>query len=138
MITQLSLNDMDIEKAIEWQQKFKQSYQNMPLAKPKVDEACDFTIAALRELQLYRLIGTVDECRAAKEKQIPQKPEMVEAQSQGLIGDGTHTDKVSYQSDAYECPNCGSFLGFKTDCCDDEHYQDHFCSACGQALKWGD
>lgn len=132
---------MDIEKAVEWQEKFKQSYQNMPLAKPKVDEACDFTIAALEELRQYRRIGTVDECRAARDKQTPQKPEMIEAQSQGLIGDGTHTDntdKVSYQSDAYECPKCGSFLGFKIDCCCDERYQDNFCSVCGQALKWGD
>lgn len=102
------------------------------------EKACKYAIDALKEFEQYRQIGTVDECRAAKEKQIPQIPEMVEAQSQGLIGDGTHTDKVSYQSDAYECPNCGSFLGFKIDCCDDDHYQDNFCSVCGQALKWGD
>ena len=126
---------MDIEKAIEWQKAFKKTYNGMP---QEVVYACDFTIAALEELQQYRQIGTVDECRAAREKQIPKEPEIIEAQSQGLIGDGTHTDKVSYQSDAYECTKCGSFLGFKTDCCDDEHYQDSFCSSCGQKFKWGD
>ena len=126
---------MDIQKAIEWQKAFKKTYNGMP---QEVVYACDFTIAALEELQQYRQIGTVDECRAAREKQIPKEPEIIEAQSQGLIGDGTHTDKVSYQSDAYECPKCGSFLGFKTDCCDDEHYQDSFCSSCGQKFKWGD
>lgn len=89
-------------------------------------------------IEEYEKIGTVDECREAREKQIPQKPELIEVKTQGLVGDGTHTSKVSYQSDAYECPKCGSFLGFKADCCCGGYYQDSFCSACGQALKWGD
>ena len=103
---------------------------------------CDHKDEYIEELESqieeYEKIGTIDECKSAMEKQIPQKPELIEVKTQGLVGDGTHTDKVSYQSDAYECPKCGSFLGFKTDCCDDEHYQDSFCPDCGQKLKWGD
>ena len=131
---------MDIDKAIDTlnQLVFCGSCTTGPCKDCDRKNAKDTAIQGLKELQQYRQIGTVDECRAAREKQTPQKPEMIEAQSQGLIGDGTHTDKVSYQSDAYECPKCGSFLGFKIDCCDDEHYQDSFCHACGQALKWED
>lgn len=128
---------MDIERAIDDEYTMTANLGRVEIPeqmKPYIIEL----LALRKELLQYRQIGTVDECMAAMEKQIPQKPEMIEAQSQGLIGDGTHTNQVSYQSDAYECPKCGSFLGFKTDCCDDENYQDCFCSACGQALKWED
>ena len=104
---------MDIQKAIEWQEKFKQSYKNMPLAKPKVDEACDYTIKALKELRQYFQIGTVDECRAAMEKQIPKEP---------------IDDKYRHKC----CPICGWLV------CYDEGWGDKYvphCENCGQALK---
>ena len=55
---------MDIETAIEWQKTFKSGFLGI------TDEACDFTIAALKELQQYRQIGTVDECRSARDELI--------------------------------------------------------------------
>lgn len=143
---------MDIEKAIEWQEKFKKAYKRSQEA----DEACDFIIAALKELQRwhtdrvnkkiknpfaststfichncdhkdeyieeleysieeYEKIGTVDECRTARERIIPKKPA---------------EDKDKY----YCCPNCGRYV----------FYNEFFngdvlhCEICGQALKWGD
>lgn len=131
---------MDIQRAIDTLNHlvFCGSCTTGPCKDCDRKNAKDTAIQGLQELQQYRQIGTVDECMGAREKQIPKEPDLIEVKQQGLVGDGTHTSEVSYQSDAYECPKCGSFLGFKADCCDDEHYQDSFCCACGQALRWGD
>lgn len=71
--------------------------------------ACDFTIAALEELQQYRQIGTVDEFWALRPKIIAQK---------AINTDGK-----------YVCPVCGRSA---------DKYYDLYCSWCGQALKWDD
>ena len=34
----------------------------------------EFVICLLEELQEYRQIGTIDECREAREKQMPKEP----------------------------------------------------------------
>ena len=109
---------MDIEKAIEWQKAFKKTYKGMP---KEVDETCDFTIAALKELQQYRQIGTVDECKTAREKQIAKTPD--------YEGDGYADGQLVY--DTWICPNCG------------EHYEvgyhDYdYCPKCGQHIKHED
>lgn len=62
---------MDIKEAIDGQKAFKNGFLGMTY------DICDFTIAALEELQQYRQIGTVDECRVAREKQIPKEPKRV-------------------------------------------------------------
>lgn len=63
-------------------------------------------MALLEELESYRAIGTVEECKALKEKNKPKKP----------------VDKIMY----LECPNCGD-VGI-LDC--------GYCPACGQAIDW--
>lgn len=39
-------------------------------------EACRLAIKAIEEIQQYRAIGTVEECREAIEKQNPQPPDI--------------------------------------------------------------
>lgn len=51
-------------------------------------EEIEVAIAALEEIQQYREIGTVEECRAAVEKQRAMKP----------------IDRCMFS----ECPNCGN------------------------------
>nr|DAN02759.1 MAG TPA: PROTEIN/RNA Complex, archaeal, ribosomal, 50S, protein.0A [Caudoviricetes sp.] len=80
---------------------------------PRLDEAVNMAIKALEEVQQYRAIGTVEECRAAVEKQTDEKPTAV-------LGTFGGTD--------YECKNCGS------DVC----YGDEYCRWCGQKLDWSD
>lgn len=82
----------------------------------EVDEACDFAIAALEELQQYRQIGTVDECRVAREKQIPKEP---------------IDDEYGHKC----CPICGWCVFYNEGWGD--KYVAH-CENCGQALKWED
>ena len=92
--------------------------------------AANKAIDLIQELQQYRAIGTVKECREARERQIGKKP--VKYVRQGLDNDG---NSISWQEDCYECPTCGSFLGYVSDC-EDEQYQDGYCRNCGQAISW--
>lgn len=66
-------------------------------------------IEALKEVQKYRGIGTVEECREAMEKQTPNKPK------DGLYGHGY-----------FACGSCKNPLD------GDESY----CPQCGQAIRW--
>lgn len=71
------------------------------------------------EIQQYRAIGTVKECKAAVEKQTAQAPH--------IWGDGTD-DKGQIIYDMYDCPNCGQ--SYEID------YDDYkYCPECGQKLE---
>ena len=89
------------------------------------DYAIEEAIKALEEIQQYRKIGTVEECREAVERQKPQKPK-----------DSLKIDPVIDENGAYVdadttvyllCPNCGEMVGI------DENV-DKFCHECGQAI----
>ena len=82
-------------------------------------------ITALKEIQQYRAIGTVEECREAVEKQKPKAPK-----------DSLKIKPVIDENGAYVdadvtvyllCPNCGEMVGI------DENV-DKFCHECGQAI----
>lgn len=79
--------------------------------------AFEEAIKALEEIQQYRAVGTVEECRAAVEKQTAKK---VKSISQVKDGD-------SYVGLIGRCPCCGDVLEEDTVYCD-----------CGQKLDWGD
>ena len=77
------------------------------------------TNKALEEVQQYREIGTLEECRAAVEKQKEKKPPVV--------------NRPSIFVKVPVCPNCST----------PEHYQPlygktKYCSNCGQKLDWSE
>lgn len=76
-----------------------------------VNEALEIAKQALEEIQQYRKIGTVEECRDAVEKQKPMTIEEI------------HVDE-------YFCPYCGSENG-----CDQKRVGDKFCPNCGQRIE---
>ena len=80
-------------------------------------EAIDVAINALEEIKQYKALGTVDELKLAKEKQIPKKVNL------------RHIRKYDGYDDG-ECPNCG--MSVSRDCDGD----DVFCPDCGQKLNW--
>ena len=91
------------------------------------DYAIEEAISALKEVQQYREIGTVEECREAVEKQKPKAPK-----------DSLKIKPVIDENGAYVdadvtvyllCPNCGEMVGI------DENV-DKFCHECGQAIQW--
>ena len=88
-------------------------------------EVARTAISALKEIQQYREIGTVEECREAREKQMPKAPK-----------DSLKIEPVIDENGAYVdadttvyilCPNCGELVGMDEDI-------DRFCRECGQAI----
>lgn len=78
-------------------------------------------ITALEEIQRYRAIGPVEECREAVEKQQAKKP--------NIKADGYVDDYMVY--DTWICPCCG--ISYKVD------YDDYkYCPDCGQHIDWGE
>ena len=85
-----------------------------------VNEALEIAKQALKEIQQYREIGTVEGCREAAEKQKPKRCNIVK----------------DYFRTYYNCPKCnhnlrveynrGSWMGKKSKNCD----------KCGQAIRW--
>ena len=63
------------------------------------------------ELNQYRAIGTVEECREARERQRAKKYKIIEP-----------CKSVTY----YQCPCCNELL----------HINENFCGECGQAILW--
>ena len=83
-----------------------------------VNEALEIAQKALEEVQQYREIGTVEECREAVEKQKPEKPD--------YEGDGyDNNGNIIY--DTWICPTCGAW--YEVDYDDYKH-----CPECGQAI----
>ena len=74
------------------------------------DYAIEEAIKALKEIQQYRAIGTVEECREAVEKQNTKKPV--------LRNDNGKLRK--------SCPVCGCFFSPLS----------RHCPKCGQAISW--
>ena len=94
-----------------------------------VNEALEIAKQALEEIQQYRKIGTVEECREAREKQMPKAPK-----------DSLKIEPVIDENGAYVdadttvyilCPNCGELVGMDEDI-------DRFCRECGQAIQWNE
>lgn len=77
-------------------------------------EVRDIAISALKEVQQYRKIGSVKECRKAVEKQKAKKPEVIDQ-----------------DFDYYKCPVCGEYI-WATDNINEHKY----CLNCGQEICW--
>lgn len=76
------------------------------------------TIQALEEVEQYRALGTVEELKEAREKQIPKTP--------CIEGDGYADGHLVY--DTWICPNCDA--EYEID------YDDYdYCPKCGQAIN---
>lgn len=79
----------------------------------EINEALDMAISALEEIQQYRTLGTPEELREAREKQISKKPI-----KRSFI--------IPYEG-IDVCPSCKEPISKK----------EHHCK-CGQAIDWSD
>lgn len=70
-------------------------------------EDLEMAIKALEEIQQYRTVGTLEECRAAVEKQTAKRPRII--------------------GNAMICPSCPRC--FKSD-------NSAYCPSCGQMIGW--
>lgn len=87
-----------------------------------VNEALEIAKQALEEIQQYREIGTVEECREAAEKQKPKKPRL--NYKRKFLVEGIYT-----------CPTCGNARLKKYA---NERQNNSFCWDCGQAIDWSE
>lgn len=94
-------------------------------------ESLEMAITALKEVQKYREIGTVEECRKAMEKQKPKKPKEILRHRGGFEMHHCQNCDTDYQvdrrykiKDGY-CPACGKLL--------DSAFR-NYCANCGQAI----
>lgn len=82
----------------------------------------EVAIKALEEIQKYREIGTVEECRVAVEKQKTKKPTPIDYKKYMDV-----VKNAKFLKGAFWCPNCNHAIR-SGDYCDD----------CGQKLDWSD
>ena len=82
-------------------------------------------ISAIKEVQQYREIGTVEECREAVEKQKPKKPDIY-TDTRNMVD--LHGNVYAEQANVYLCPTCESFIGYVG------NNIFHYCPVCGQAI----
>ena len=94
-----------------------------------------YCISALKEIQQYREIGTVEECREAVEKQNPKKP--VWKKGRSVIckdyEDG-HGEVEENKWADWVCPNCGWLVGEQYIPRRHNQQKSNYCSRCGQAI----
>ena len=91
--------------------------ENMP---QQVIKALDVLKDSAQECEQYRALGTVEELKEAREKQVAKKPIIWENKS--------YEAPVPNDDWGYECPCCGNR---------DIDYPEHHCE-CGQALDWSE
>lgn len=77
----------------------------------------------------YESCGTVEECRKAREKQIPKKP---------VCKPKPYNESVGFNEEWF-CPSCGAYIGYFYEGMD-EPEQMEYCNECGQhiARDWSD
>lgn len=75
-------------------------------------------VLLLEEVKQYRAIGTVEECRAAMERQNPI---------------AAIAEKEDTGTTKYTCQACGRYMGWSTGT-----LPARYCWKCGQKLDWGD
>ncbi len=81
-------------------------------------DAIDVAIQALEEVQKYREIGSMEECRASREKQIPKRV--------------YHISPVDDNANV-ECPECHATTDYAVNVIKRGH-----CWKCGWLLDWSD
>lgn len=97
-------------------------------------------VKALTEIQYYRAIGTVEECREAREKQRGKKPILCMNEVSGMFidyADG-HGEYKTQMNNWWRCPCCNEVVGQRVIA--HKHIHDQrkkkFCEKCGQAIDW--
>lgn len=103
-------------------------------------EAMHEAIKALNEIQKYHSIGTVEECREAKERHRVKKPILCMNEVSGMFVDYAdgHGECKTQMNNWWRCPCCNEVVGQRVIVHKHIHDQrkKNFCEKCGQAISW--
>ena len=104
---------MTVQEAIE---DLKEIFSEHELDFPWQDtlKVLNIAIKCMEEVEQYRALGTVEELKEAREKQVAKKPI------------GIHTD--------YKCSVCGRRV--RSGKGSSSRQRDNFCQRCGQRISW--
>lgn len=91
--------------------------KNIPIAYQ--EKSYEVAISALKEVQQYREIGTVEECRKAVEK---QKAKEIVCENDSVFSNGFSHYRIG------RCPMCDRYYNSNDEV--------NYCSKCGQAIQW--
>lgn len=96
----------------------------------RIVRAVNMAIKALEEIQKYREIGTVEECREARERQRGKKPLIKSKKAKIQTGDYVYV----------KCPCCGEdiFSCFHYMPWNNSQKSHKHCENCGQAIDWSE
>ena len=101
-----------------------------------------YTCAAesIKEIQQYRAIGTVKECREAMERQRAKKPILCMNEVSGMFVDYAdgHGEYKTQMNNWWRCPCCNEVVGQRVIVHKHIHDQrkKNFCEKCRQAILW--
>lgn len=99
----------------------------------KQHELFQISMDALEEIQQYRAIGTAEEFREARERQIEKKP--IKTPDCSDCEKECNQNCISFScGETYLCPTCHQNAIFNSEY--DMFYK--FCKNCGQAIDWSD
>ena len=111
---------MTEREAIEIMEEVKSLDDSLYAYDPAYMEALEIVISASKEVQRYRKIGTVEECREAVEKQKPKKPHRNYKKFSGLwCKCGWYLGQKQCLDIKY-CPNCGQAIDENLEGMEDE------------------
>lgn len=95
----------------------------------------DVAIKALEEIQQYRAIGTVEECREAMGRQMGKKQKPIKTPDCSDCEKECNQNCISFNyGETYLCPTCHQNAIFNSEY--DMFYK--FCPECGQAIDWSE
>ena len=141
-------------KAIKWMKCVKDDAivtldhiaRNEPNVSPMLyagrKEKAETIINGFEELEQYRAIGTVEECREARERQRGKKPILCMNEVSGMFVDYAdgHGEYKTQMNNWWRCPCCNEVVGQRVIVHKRIHDQrkKKFCEKCGQAIDWSD
>lgn len=99
-------------------------------------------IDIVSEIQQYRAIGTVEECREARERQRGKKPILCMNEVSGMFVDYAdgHGEYKTQMNNFWRCPCCNEVVGQRVIAHGHIHDQrkKKFCENRGQAIDWSE
>ena len=98
---------------------------DLVMAESEIICGYDTAIKAIEEIQQYRAIGTVEECREVRERQRAEKP---------ILQTPNHPDEML----EHHCPECGEFVCHALNIVHSKANKTNYCMVCGQKLDWSD